>query len=118
MARIQGRSIRVGVKNFSEGGTGQSTWNKGDILICTAKNTLAKLPIGTEGQKLAVQSTGLPGWQSDYVSVSIGDWVITTDGDDLVFKESGTKMMKLKKTTGDLYIRGAVIANNRGGELT
>ncbi len=38
------------------GGTGQSTYTLGDILWASATNTLAKLPIGTANQVLAVNA--------------------------------------------------------------
>jgi hypothetical protein len=44
------------------GGTGQSTYTKGDILYSDASNSLAKLPIGTDGQQLRVTSTGGLEW--------------------------------------------------------
>jgi hypothetical protein len=44
------------------GGTGQSTYTKGDILYSDASNSLAKLPIGTDGQQLRVTSTGELEW--------------------------------------------------------
>jgi len=46
------------------GGTGQTTYTKGDILYASAANTLSKLPIGSDGQVLKV-STDLPAWAAD-----------------------------------------------------
>ena len=49
-----------------KGGTGQSSWTKGQILYASAANTLSRLNIGTEGQILKVSSYGLPFWQTEY----------------------------------------------------
>ena len=43
------------------GGTGQSTFSKGDILYASAANTLSKLAVGTDGQVLTV-ATDVPSW--------------------------------------------------------
>lgn len=54
----------VAVENIvpsSKGGTGQSTYNTGDILYASG-STLVKLPIGTTGQSLQVSSTSVPYW--------------------------------------------------------
>jgi hypothetical protein len=49
----------------ANGGTGTSTYVKGDILYASAANTLSKLPIGTEGQVLLTSGTGIPNWGSN-----------------------------------------------------
>jgi hypothetical protein len=49
----------------ANGGTGQSTYAKGDILYASATNTLSKLTIGSEGQVLVTTSTGIPSWGSN-----------------------------------------------------
>ena len=53
------------------GGTGNSTYTKGDILAATGVTTLAKLTAGTDGQVLtanSAQSTGLE-WQTPTVDL-------------------------------------------------
>ena len=47
----------------SKGGTNQTTYTKGDLLIASAANTLAKLAVGTALQLLGVTS-GAPAWVS------------------------------------------------------
>lgn len=50
------------VQTASVGGTGQTSYTKGDILVATGPVTLAKLALGTQGQVLQVdtnQSSGL-----------------------------------------------------------
>jgi len=43
------------------GGTGLTSYTKGDILYTSATDTLEKLNVGTSGQVLTV-SSGIPGW--------------------------------------------------------
>ncbi len=43
------------------GGTGQTTWTEGDILFSDAEDSLAKLPIGSNGQFLTIVG-GVPAW--------------------------------------------------------
>jgi len=49
------------VVTYAYGGTGQSTYAKGDLLYASASNTLSKLTAGTNGQTLQLQD-GLPVW--------------------------------------------------------
>lgn len=46
---------------YANGGTGQSSYAKGDIIYASAANTLSKLAIGTAGYLLTV-SGGVPSW--------------------------------------------------------
>jgi len=45
----------------TDGGTGQTAYTTGDILYASASNTLSKLPIGSAGEVLTV-NTGVPAW--------------------------------------------------------
>lgn len=45
------------------GGTGISTYTTGDILYSSATNTLAKLPISTNGKVLTI-TAGIPSWET------------------------------------------------------
>jgi len=49
------------VVTYAYGGTGQSSYAKGDLLYASASNTLSKLTAGTNGQTLQLQD-GLPVW--------------------------------------------------------
>ena len=49
------------VITYAYGGTGQSSYAKGDIVYASATNTLAKLAAGDNGQVLQL-SSGLPVW--------------------------------------------------------
>lgn len=46
----------------TKGGTGLTTYATGDIIYASAANTLSKLAIGTDGQFLQVNSSGVPVW--------------------------------------------------------
>ena len=49
------------VVTYAYGGTGQSSYAKGDILYASAANTLSKLAAGTDGMVLQQQG-GVPTW--------------------------------------------------------
>lgn len=50
---------------YASGGTGQSSYAKGDLIIASAINTLTKLPIGSSNQVLAVDPVnGIPAWSN------------------------------------------------------
>ncbi|MBP9669330.1 MAG: DUF5011 domain-containing protein, partial [Candidatus Pacebacteria bacterium] len=72
-----------GTLTETQGGTGNTTYNTGDILYASGVNTLAKLPIGGAGQVLKVAG-GIPSWGSDLVGGGggggvTGAWATTTD---------------------------------------
>lgn len=47
----------------TQGGTNQSTYATGDLLYASAANTLSKLGIGTNGQRLKTVAAGIPAWE-------------------------------------------------------
>lgn len=49
---------------YNKGGTGLTTYTKGDILYASDTDTISKLKIGTAGQVLKVVS-GVPAWSTD-----------------------------------------------------
>lgn len=55
----------AGTLTEANGGTGKSSYTKGDILFSDATNSLATLGIGGNGQRLAVSSTGVVEWVND-----------------------------------------------------
>lgn len=55
-------NITSGTLGYARGGTDQSSWTKGQLLYASASNTLSKLSIGSNGQVLTVNSSGLPAW--------------------------------------------------------
>lgn len=64
-ASIAAGLIDSGIIMEPRGGTGQNTYTRGDFLYSASTNSLAKLPIGTAGQMLAVTASGLdPVWRN------------------------------------------------------
>jgi len=54
-----------GILPEANGGTGQSTYTKGDMLYASVANTLGKLALGSNGQCLLSNTgTGIPEWGS------------------------------------------------------
>ena len=54
----------TGTLAYDQGGTGLTSYTAGDIIYASGANTVAKLPIGTTGQRLVV-AAGLPSWATD-----------------------------------------------------
>ena len=54
----------AGTLAYDQGGTGQTSYAAGDIVYASGINTLAKLAIGTSGQRLVV-AAGVPSWATD-----------------------------------------------------
>ncbi len=61
LAALNAANITGGTLAVANGGSGQSTYAAGDLLYAPAANTLARLPVGSAGQVLAV-SNSLPLW--------------------------------------------------------
>lgn len=49
------------VQTANKGGTGQTTYTKGDLLVATSSSVLSKLAVGTDGQALIADSTQAAG---------------------------------------------------------
>lgn len=49
------------VQTANKGGTGQTSYNKGDVLVATSSSVLAKLTVGTDNQVLAANSSAASG---------------------------------------------------------
>lgn len=54
----------TGLLSVARGGTNIGTYTTGDILYASATNTLAKLPVGANGQVLTIIG-GIPAWATD-----------------------------------------------------
>jgi hypothetical protein len=68
----------TGTLTYSRGGTGQTTYAKGDIIIASAADTLAKLAATDDGKVLTLAS-GAPTWASP----TVGDITAVTAGSGL-----------------------------------
>lgn len=65
-------NITSGILVVARGGTGLTTYAKGDLVAGNASNVLAKLTLGTNGQRLTVDTTTATGlkWETPTVYVS------------------------------------------------
>lgn len=75
------------VQSANKGGTGQTAYSKGDILVATSGSVLTKLSVGTNTQVLTVNSSAAAGinWAnsgSPKLSASASIITIPTDGND------------------------------------
>ncbi len=79
-------NITSGTLLASKGGTGNTTYTKGDLLAASSSTALSKLGVGTNGQVLRANSAAATGleWGADYVgtvtSVSGSGAISVTDG--------------------------------------
>jgi hypothetical protein len=85
----------------AKGGTGISSYAAGDVLYASATNTLSKLPIGSEGQVLTINS-GMPSWQN------IGTMTNPmTNLGDIVYGGTGGTPTRLAGSAGFLKSTGS-----------
>lgn len=119
----------TGVLPEANGGTHQSTYTKGDLLYASAANTLSKLGIGSTGQLLNVDVTGIPAWVGSAVSVNtvgaIDSQSPSADGATIVgtsifFQSASATDVGMVNTTvqsfaGDKTFVGNIIAANLSG---
>jgi hypothetical protein len=107
------------------GGTGQSTFAKGDILYASAANTLAKLPIGSDNQVLVV-NVDVPNWEAQAgggdvskvgtpVDNQIGVWTGdgTLEGDaSFLWDGTGLKIEEVAAAAADTANFGQIWVKN------
>lgn len=87
----------------SHGGTGQSSYTKGDLLYASstgADGALANLPIGTQGQVLTVDGNSQPVWANGLSGVS------------------STRQLALSTSTGTISIGSVIPGNSRVTSVT
>ena len=87
-----------GTLPVTNGGTGISEVAKGDILYASNANTISRLTIGSEGQVLKVDSTGVPVWGAD------------TDNDTVTcisYVETGTPSISTTLASGNITLGSA-----------
>lgn len=81
--RSPGSSGGGHVQAANVGGTGQTSYNKGDILVASSSSVIAKLAVGTDGQVLKADSTQASGtsWSNAVANkVAINSSVVTILG--------------------------------------
>ena len=94
----------LGTITYAYGGTGLTSYTAGDIIYASAANTVAKLAIGTSGQRLVV-AAGLPSWATDTtvgtvtsVAQSFTGGLISVAGSPIT--SSGTLALTVAGTSG------------------
>lgn len=97
----------TGVLPSANGGTGQSSYAKGDLIIASATNTLSKLAIGSGTQVLGI-TAGAPAWVSaasgtgGYRALASTDTVIASDnGKTLTFSGACALALTAAATLGN-----------------
>jgi hypothetical protein len=83
------------------GGTGQTSWAKGDLLAGTGTNTLGKLTVGTDGYVLTADAAEASGvkWAANTGGMTNP---MTTAGDIIVGGSSGTPARLAAGTDGEV----------------
>lgn len=77
----------AGTLATTNGGTNLTSYITGDVLYASASNVLSKLPIGTNGQVLAVSGAGIIEWITNVPSSPL-----TTKGDVYVYSTTDTRL--------------------------
>jgi hypothetical protein len=107
---------------ITKGGTNLTTYSKGDILFAPSTNTLAQLNIGSTGQILNVDASGIPAWSDNanlpgYLNVqSTTQSNLTTNGS--ITTAGGVGIAKnlnvgqAANITGDITGTGALTVNS------
>lgn len=94
----------TGILEVGKGGTGISSYTAGDILYAVDSSTLAKLPIGTDGQVLTASGSGFPAWSDAQGGGGGGgiEWFADTTQSAIEDYEFGLKVWKFPD--GAVYI--------------
>ena len=107
---------------ITKGGTNLTTYSKGDILFAPSTNSLAQLNIGSTGQILNVDATGIPAWSDNANlpgSITVGSTTqsnLTTNGS--ITTAGGVGIAKninvggSASVTGDITGTGALTVNS------
>ncbi len=107
LGTITAGTWQAGIVSETYGGTGQGTWNQGDIVFATSSNNLAALPIGTAGYIIQAVG-GRPAW----VSTSSLGIDFSAVGGTLAVDQGGTGQ-DFSASTGFLYFdNGVAYASN------
>lgn len=95
------------VQTANKGGTGQTTFTKGDLLVATSASVISKLAVGSDGQVLQANSSVAAGvaWSSGFPSV---------------LANVGSVITKLSLSSGEtslisITLPGSILSGTSGG---
>jgi hypothetical protein len=98
-------NLTSGTVGVARGGTGNTTYAKGDLLVASAATTLNKLTAGTNGQVLRANSataTGLE-WGADYLGT-----VTNVTGSGAISVANGTTTPAISVASASTSVAGVV----------
>jgi len=98
-------NLTSGTVAVNRGGTGTTSYTKGDLLAASASTTLTKLGVGTNGQVLRANSataTGLE-WGADYVGT-----VTSVTGSGAISVANGTTTPAISVASASTSVAGVV----------
>ena len=112
-------SLLTGILGIANGGTGNSTNARGDILYAPTANTWSRLPVGTSGQFLKSDGTDIS-WSNHGLGINdLSDVVITSPSASQVLTYNGSAWVNQTATDStefadDVFrITGSVTASKK-----
>ena len=114
---------RLGTVPYNKGGTGQTSYTRGDIIYSNANNSLAKLAVGTEsGMFLRSDGTDVS-WGSDgsrLTSINasnVSSGILTTSRGGTGNTFSASKSDLLVGTSGGTFAKLSIPASSANGKI-
>lgn len=105
-------NITSGTLLASKGGTGNTSYTKGDLLAASSSTALSKLGVGTNGQVLRANSSTATGleWGADYVGT-----VTNVSGSGAISVTDGTTTPAISVATASTSVAGVVQLSDSTG---
>jgi hypothetical protein len=109
--------------NATAGGTGVSTYSKGDIIYAATANptALTNLAVGTSSQVLGVTAGGVPGWVTNGATITNTTSTSTVSADQTPFVPATTTATYIRisntSASGNINVDGINISNVADGRM-
>jgi hypothetical protein len=105
-------NIISGTLLASKGGTGNTSYTKGDLLAASSSTALSKLGVGTNGQVLRANSAAATGleWGADYVGT-----VTSVTGSGAISVSNGTTTPAISVAAASTSVAGVVQLSDSTG---